>query len=165
MSEKILVQHLLHNLQMGELQKITKTKKKATYYREIGTSSYLADIFITLQNQSSSQDERFFDSRKTSYIAIEVKIKDWKSGLYQAWRYKKFAEKSFLAIHEKYIDEVNIQEFINHNIGLIAFNESMTKVVLRPKKDTSFKKESYEDDLRSKIWDSLARTNNVQPAF
>lgn len=165
MNESTLTQLLVENLQKGAIKKIAKGQqgKKIELRREVGNNSFRADIFITLQGASESIGTELNDAM--SFIAIEVKIKDWKQGFYQAWRYNSFAEKSYLAIYEPYSKNVDITLFEKHNVGLIVFNEESVIIMNQPKKNTFLKRDSYSTDLREKIWQSLPAVKCVQPVF
>lgn len=67
-------------------------------------------------------------------IAIEAKLRDWKRGLIQANRYKSFADKSYLAILDRYEHLVDIDLLKNQNIGLYVVSENGedVKEVLTP---------------------------------
>lgn len=55
-------------------------------------------------------------------FAIEAKLKDWKRALKQAYRYKWFAEYSFVVIDEHYAKPAlrNINIFEKYNVGLAS---------------------------------------------
>jgi len=57
-------------------------------------------------------------------FAIEAKLKDWKKALKQAYRYKWFAEYSFVVIDEYYSKKAieNIDVFKKYNVGLITIS-------------------------------------------
>ncbi|GAH56699.1 unnamed protein product, partial [marine sediment metagenome] len=54
--------------------------------------------------------------------AIEAKLKDWKRGSLQAYRYKSFAHKSYLVVPNEIESLVEKTFFKKNNIGLIFFN-------------------------------------------
>lgn len=72
-------------------------------------------------------------------VAIEAKVSNWKRGLYQAYRYRKYADYSYLAIHQEYVKAPleNLDEFMKTNVGLIGVNTNSgeTIVYYRPKKE------------------------------
>lgn len=72
----------------------------------------------------------------TDFLAIEAKLKDWKSGFYQALRYKNFAQKSFLAFPSEYIHRVDKKLLIQNNIGLISVSSDNAQIIINPRKDT-----------------------------
>lgn len=61
------------------------------------------------------------------HIAVEAKLYDWKAGIFQALRYRSFAQKSYLAVPEETAHLVDINMLQKFNIGLISHNYS-TKV-------------------------------------
>jgi hypothetical protein len=67
-------------------------------------------------------------------IAIEAKIKNWRHALNQARRYKRFSNYSYVLLDEKYLAPAkkNIQNFRQHNIGLITLNHSTLSVHFSP---------------------------------
>ena len=161
MSESELTKVLIKNLQKKEeLKKIDRQfkNKKVEFRREIGNSSFRADIFITLQKGVQFNPSKLDN---TNFIAIEVKIKDWRQGFYQAWRYNSFAEKSYLAIYKKYSKNIDVSLFIDNNIGLIVFDENEINVVNHPKQRTFKKHDSYSISLRKKIWNSLPSVERI----
>lgn len=71
-------------------------------------------------------------------VAIEAKIKDWQRGLYQAYRYKWFADYSYLALYKDFIEQPkkNIHLFEKLNIGLISVGDNEVRdVVFNPVKE------------------------------
>lgn len=65
--------------------------------------------------------------------AIEAKIKDWKRALYQASRYKEFANQSWVLLDNHYCRPAldNLGEFKKRNIGLLTIDaESNINVIV-----------------------------------
>ena len=151
MKEETLTKILFENLENGGIKKIVRPSRKnnISFHRELGTSSFRADIFISLTRGLDPAD--FFDNKKINFIAIEVKIKDWRQGLYQAWKYNAFAEKSYLALYEKYAKDVDLKLFEQYNVGLIVFNEEKVVVKNRPKSNNCVS-ENYSVELREHLW-------------
>jgi hypothetical protein len=165
MTESTLTQILIENLRRkDELNKIARAgNRRVEMRREIGNTSFRADIFISLQKDAELTAKEL--ERGTSFIAIEVKIKDWRQGLYQAWRYNSFAEKSYLAIYKPYAKKVDVAQFVEYNVGLIVFDEESIDILNQPKKQTFRKDNVYSKTLREKIWHSLPAVKSVQPVF
>src|SRR5260370_31306402 len=65
-------------------------------------------------------------------VAIEAKLKDWKSGINQALRYQFFSHKSFLAFPAQYIHRVDIKLLQQYNIGLIAVCKDNIEILHDP---------------------------------
>lgn len=155
MNELVLTNFLVKNLRDGEINKIAKPLgKRVTVQREIGDGSFRADIFISLENLNSKYADRF------NFVAIEVKIKDWQQGLYQAYRYNSFAEKSYLALYEKYCKGVDITLFKQYNVGLISFNETGMKVLNRPKTN-KFNDEEHSLEIRQNLKSKICLTECI----
>lgn len=70
-------------------------------------------------------------------IAVELKIKDWKKGLRQAYRNLFYAKYSFLAIQWKRIRSIDLNVFARYGIGVIAINGN-ANLVLEPKPSKMF---------------------------
>ncbi len=162
MREAELTTFLVQNLQRDGIKKLMNLNSSPDirFHREVGNSAFVADICISI----NSCDEEEFNNRKVRFVAIEVKISDWENGLYQAWRYNNFAEKSFLAIYKPYAERVNLEEFVNNNVGLIIFDENSFDVVRRPKTN-KFRSNTYEMGVRKKMWGTcLSNAQSVCPA-
>jgi len=162
MSEAKLTNFLVENLRKGGAKKLAglHSSQNIQLHREIGNSAFITDICISI----NADKENNFDNRKIKFIAIEVKISDWENGLYQAWRYNNFAEKSFLAIYRPYSGKVNVNEFVNNNVGLIIFDESGFDIIHQPKTNR-FRQNTYEAGVREKIWSNcLSNAQSVCPA-
>ena len=153
MKEEILTKILVEKLESGEIKKIIKSNLRnssVNYFREMGTNAFRADIFISLNKITDTKNNR------AHFIAIEVKIKDWKQGLYQAWKYNAFAEKSYLAIYKKYAKNIDIKMFEKYNVGLIIFDENSILVKNIPK-NNSFKKKEYSIELRKHLQERMTK--------
>lgn len=57
-------------------------------------------------------------------VAIELKLSNWKKAMIQAFRYRNFANKSFVILDERYVHRAikNQLLFQQYNIGLASFN-------------------------------------------
>lgn len=76
-----------------------------------------------------------YEATAEDFISIEAKLKDWKNGFYQALRYKCFSHKSYLALSETFIKNVDIELFKKHNIGLMSVRGNSIKIIHNPKKE------------------------------
>lgn len=61
--------------------------------------------------------------------AIEAKLENWNKGLAQAIRYQRFAQKTYLAMDERYVHRAHKSEFIKYNVGLISVGSKVKEVV------------------------------------
>lgn len=71
-------------------------------------------------------------------VAVEAKIKDWQRGLYQAYRYKWFANLSYLALYKDFIEQPrkNLHLFEKLNVGLLSVGDNdVEKVLYNPQKE------------------------------
>jgi hypothetical protein len=148
--EDALTQILVDQLRNGGIKKLTRAQKAFEYLRELGDNSFRADIFITLEKNESTVSRS-----SMKFIAIEVKVKDWKQGLYQAWRYNAFAEKSYLALYKKHASNVDLALFQQYNVGLIVFDESSIEVLNAPK-NNRFSERTYSGELRTMLRSKVA---------
>lgn len=59
-------------------------------------------------------------------IAFELKLRKWKRALVQAYKYRAFAELSYVILDHSYINPAlkNIDLFISANIGLLSIDET-----------------------------------------
>lgn len=57
-------------------------------------------------------------------ISYELKLKNWKRAMKQAFRYKLFSNEVYVVMDKKYINSAlkNINEFYHYNIGLASFS-------------------------------------------
>lgn len=81
----------------------------------------------------------FVSPRKTTLYAFEMKIKDWRKALAQAYRYKYYADSVFVVLP---LDEVakakqSLPTFRAIKVGLRAFDkkEGIIEKIYTPKKD------------------------------
>ena len=81
----------------------------------------------------------FTKSRKTTLHAFEMKIKDWRKALAQAYRYKYYANSAFVVIPpaEAIKAKQSLQVFQSTNVGLWAFDadSGIIKKIYNPKID------------------------------
>ncbi len=96
--------------------------------------------YLEQLNYVSIKENDFFIVHKkvkpriNEFYSVEAKLKDWKSGLYQAMRYKNYSHKSYLAISENFLRFVNIEMLKENNIGLISVSNTSIKILVKPKK-------------------------------
>ena len=103
----------------------------------------LKDAHIVDDNNNTLRANYSLKTASTeNIVAIEAKVKDWKSGIRQAMRYKEYADFSYLAIYESHISSClnNISVFEKLGIGLIGVSDTGLTVHLEAKRSdmTSF---------------------------
>lgn len=99
----------------------------------------LIEKFLLLNLIEELDDNNYIVKSKlsptiTDFYAVEAKLSDWKSGFYQALRYKNFAQKSYLAISSEYVHRVDKDLLKENNIGLISVSHNKTSIIIKPKK-------------------------------
>ncbi len=73
-------------------------------------------------------------SKLPSLSSVEVKVKDWRGGFYQALRYSYFSDYSYLAIHSRYVKNVDLQILKNNGVGLISIEDVQLKILQKARK-------------------------------
>jgi len=76
---------------------------------------------------------RKYKAHTRNLLSVEAKLNDWKSGFYQALRYKFFSHQSYLAYPEKNIHRVDLDLLKEHNIGLISVDYDTIRFISKPK--------------------------------
>lgn len=101
---------------------------------------------------------RQYQAHTQNLFSIEAKLKDWKSGFYQAMRYKFFSNKSYLAYPKQYIHRVDLDLLKENNIGLISVDQSNLDFVIDPKNEEPkdvisfyFLSELFAKEFKSKV--------------
>ena len=113
---------------------------KTELFKNCNDSASLNKLLNFLENAefiwSDGEDfvrKRNYVSHTPNLISIEAKLKDWKSGFYQALRYQFYSQKSYLAYPQHYIHRVDIDLLKRHSIGLISVGADNIKILNNPK--------------------------------
>lgn len=110
------------------------------FHTEVEMSRYLRNVFVPKAEFAgvSWLDEltgvlgipdyvlvRSSTTRMLYVVAVELKLRNWKQGLLQAYRYRNFANESYLVIDEVNFKAAheNLAEFQLANVGLATFNK------------------------------------------
>ena len=86
-------------------------------------------------------------------ITIELKLKNWKRALAQAYKYKSFSDISYVCMDESNIDSVlkHLDMFKKYNIGLITISKNKkVNIIYKP-----IATEPYVKDLYAKASSKL----------
>ena len=67
-------------------------------------------------------------------IAVELKVRDWKSGIRQALVYKLGADAAYLAMPIEHVRRVDLDELRKFNIGLLSVSPEEVREHVRPKR-------------------------------
>ncbi|HMO78533.1 MAG TPA: hypothetical protein PKA42_02980 [Candidatus Paceibacterota bacterium] len=79
--------------------------------------------------------EKVYEVGYESSLSIELKLRDWKKGLYQAYRYKWFSDASYLGLYSPYAEQAkrNIRMFETYNVGLMEiFDNGKIELIHKP---------------------------------
>ena len=98
-----------------------------------------------------------------SIISFELKLKNWKRAVKQAFRYKNFSNTPYVVLPEKTIGNAlaNIEMFQKYNIGLAKFDiNDCFEIIYKPKLAPA-----YSEELNKKVINSVTscrkKTKNV----
>ena len=97
-------------------------------YLMINDYIYICDGYFKVKKKFSPPAKKL--------IAVEAKLKNWKEGFYQAQRYKHFSHKSFLALSNDYINNVDIKLLKEKKIGLISVSTEKINIIYNPPIET-----------------------------
>jgi hypothetical protein len=103
---------------------------------------------------------RKYKGHTQNLISVEAKLKDWKSGFYQALRYKFFSHISYLAYPKQNIHRVDLELLKEHNIGLISVDSERIEFVFKPKMEKPSDRVSYY--FLSEMFAQQFKRNNVK---
>ncbi len=91
--------------------------------------------FVEYRDEKHLIVRRKYQPVAGEFVSIEAKLSDWKSGTYQAVRYKAFSNSSYLAISEEYLNKVDRKFLRRNGIGLITVSDSGATIIIRAKKN------------------------------
>lgn len=100
-------------------------------------------------------------------IAIELKLKNWRQALKQAFKYRTFSNLSFVVLDEGYLDRAlnHLDEFKKFNVGLVSINKyKAIKVYFLPESKTPFS-ENYLRNLHNKILNANDLVKEIPSQF
>ena len=98
--------------------------------------SYLIENgFLIPRDRTSFSKGNKYQIGLQEVVAVEAKLSNWQRGLYQAYRYKEYANKSYLALYERYLHRAlkHIDDFIRFNVGLVEVSNSSIYIHYEPK--------------------------------
>lgn len=137
----------LTTLQLNEIihledfqEKFGLTKSAAT----LRLNEYCDANFIKKIQKDTYSVIQEYEYIADNVVAVEAKLKNWKRALFQAQRYKKFSDYSFVLLDEHYSSSAisNINIFKDSNIGLITMGEDGYNIHFIPEKQNT-KKDDY----------------------
>lgn len=107
-----------------------------------------------------------YTNYQTETIAIEVKLKNWKRALEQAYRYRNFAFNSYVFLDQKFVTPAikNKNLFFQYNIGLASVSRlGEIEIHHKPKRENPFD-ERLNMLLNENIVDHHLSCKNVSQA-
>ena len=109
-----------HNLTTEEIVDLTRCSKKAVN----NSLRKLTNYGYFFQEDAKFSINKKYEFPFRTNFAIEAKLKDWKRALKQAYRYRWFAEYSFVVLdtHHSNAALKNIEQFIKYNVGLASIS-------------------------------------------
>jgi len=123
------------------------------------TKNYFGNAYLKeYQGLFGVPDFILYDKRKdeTSIIAFELKLKNWKRAMKQAFRYKSFSNISYVVMPANKINAAlkNISLFEQYNIGLATFEpDSSFTIVFKPELSNP-----YSDSLNNKLTEQIRKS-------
>lgn len=81
------------------------------------------------------------DRSNTYYsISFEMKLRNWKRALNQAYRYKSFSEYAYVVMDDKFVEPAlrNLDKFKKSNVGLVSINNGRVSRHFIPVKDEPY---------------------------
>jgi hypothetical protein len=121
-------------------------------------TSLMEEEFIVYRHGYYTSHKKYAELL-TDSVAIEAKLKDWKRALKQAYRYKWFADKSYVFVPSENINLplANINLFEKYNVGLASVSEtSGIEVVHAP-----FRERPYSERMRMALNEHLLANNDT----
>ncbi len=101
---------------------------------------------------------------KISVISFELKLKNWKKAVNQAFRYKSFSDISYVVLSSESIEAAsrNIKMFERYNIGLAGFDTNGNfKILHNPELSTPYSN-NLNQKLIKTISSSRKKTKNIE---
>jgi predicted transcriptional regulator len=119
----IATYHIINTYTKINIDKILEITRNRKTQQFKSLNKLLSLGFIMKENDKYIPGKQYSYSFKRN-IAIEVKLKNWKQALRQAYRYKFFAEYTFVALDAHYSNSAikNINEFKKYNVGLASIS-------------------------------------------
>ena len=141
---------LMHKAMNSDfIQEIINQDNMKTYYENEAKGLFgIPDLIITKKPVNNTE---------VKTIAFEMKLSKWKRALIQAFRYKAFAELSYVMMDNKKINPAlkNIESFKNSNIGLLSIDiDGNVFIHYTPTKEIPYN-EVLEKKLHERIRENL----------
>jgi len=89
---------------------------------------------VRINNESVQAIKNVFLTKLGTTFSVEVKIKNWREAYLQAKRYLCFSDYSYIALPDKYIDNVISDDFKESGIGILSISKDKVEEILPAKK-------------------------------
>ncbi|HPF30821.1 MAG TPA: hypothetical protein PLO25_00725 [Candidatus Saccharibacteria bacterium] len=129
-------------------------RKKGITINDLTSRVHISDSYLKHKVLKKLIEEGFVVNEDTGYfkingwlplaskvIAYEAKLYDWKQGLYQANRYRYFADETYLLMPAETVHRAKVEEFERTGVGLVSFDMSTSR------KCVIVKAGKHKDDL------------------
>jgi hypothetical protein len=70
--------------------------------------------------------------REGEIISMELKVRDWRGALRQAWRNRLCSHWSYVALPFRLTQHITVEDFTRYGIGICAVNDSKVTVTSEP---------------------------------
>lgn len=149
---KLILDYELIYTVLNDLNKINKKIELKKFYKNSFLSKKrvlaLMDLLLDIGILKQIDNDVFIIKNKYSppvkkMISIEAKLCNWKSGFYQALRYKTFAHKTYLAISDRFLHRVNLELLKRNNVGLISVSPQKIKFIFKVKTEKPHNQVAY----------------------
>lgn len=107
----------------------------------------IQDGYAVRHDARLCQLTRPIDNPIKKIVAIEAKLRDWKSGILQARRYKSFTDECYLAILADYEKNIDTSLLDTFGVGLIIFDQSTGELTLKKKPIEGTYLPFYKDEM------------------
>lgn len=114
-------------------------------------SALLEDGYISSTSKGRYSKTRTIEQPQLKLVAIEAKLRDWRSGILQARRYKAFTDESYLAILSKFERNIDPQLLEQHDIGLILVDEEFGSIVFK-RRPVGRRPQSMIENLETELY-------------
>lgn len=115
-------------------------RKRGVSIEDLSSKVNISKSYLKQKVLKKLMEEGFVVNEETGYfkingwlplaskvIAYEAKLYDWKQGLYQANRYRYFADETYLLMPAETIHRARIEEFEATGVGLISYDMASNK--------------------------------------
>ncbi len=106
---------------------------------------YIKSSFVEESEKDTFRVTKSYTPFVETTVAIEAKLRDWKKALHQAYRYKRFANFSFVLLPATNASRAiqNLNLFKQYGIGLVTLEENDLQIHFAPTRRDSITKDAF----------------------